>query len=184
MKLFVSLAPPRELHATLTRSFFPLREGVAGARWTKPDQSHFTLRFIGPSDNVPALESACRAAARSVAPFELELRGLGVFPTEGIPQILWAGVGAGGDVLTRLTAGLESGLARAGFPPPDHPFRPHLTLARFTGAPRLPEGFLAAHADRPWFSFRADKIAVMESQPTAFGVKHYTRSAYSLGGPA
>lgn len=184
VKLFVSLSPPREIYTTLTRSFFPLREGVAGARWTKPEQFHFTLRFIGPADNVPALESACRGAARNVDPFELELRGLGVFPTEGPPQILWAGAGAGGETLIRLAADLESRLAQAGFPPPEHPFRPHLTLARFTGAPRLPEGFLAAHADRPWFSFRADKIAVMESQPTAYGVNHYTRSAFSLGGRA
>ncbi|HMU96709.1 MAG TPA: RNA 2',3'-cyclic phosphodiesterase [Elusimicrobiota bacterium] len=181
MKLFVSLAPPRELHTTLTRSFFPLREGVAGARWTKTEQFHFTLRFIGPSDNVPALEVACREAARNAVPFDLELRGLGVFPTDGNPQVLWAGVGAGGDALNRLAADLESRLGRAGFPPAEHPFQPHLTLARFTGAPRLPDGFLAAHADRPWFSFRADKIAVMESQPTAYGVNHYTRSAFFLG---
>ena len=61
--------------------------------WVKPDALHLTLRFIGEvaDEIVPAL---CERLAPpiAVAPFEVEWRGLGMFPSARQPRALWLGV--------------------------------------------------------------------------------------------
>ncbi len=61
--------------------------------WVKPDALHLTLRFIGEvaDEIVPAL---CERLAPpiAVAPFGVEWRGLGMFPSARQPRALWLGV--------------------------------------------------------------------------------------------
>lgn len=120
----------------------PLREAVraledrieaAGARvrWVKPENLHFTLRFLGHIGE-RALEHV-RSAVRSCAgtgSFRITLTGVGAFPSARRPQVIWVGVHDGADGLVNLAERLEEALAARGFPREDRAFTPHLTLAR------------------------------------------------------
>jgi 2'-5' RNA ligase len=122
MRLFVGVWPPADVVAGLAGLDRPDRPGV---RWTTPDQWHVTLRFLGSMEDA---EEGKRALAR-------------VAPVAGPDQpVAVAGpsvVRLGPSVLCIPVAGLEdvaaavvAATAGIGEPPPERPFRGHVTLAR------------------------------------------------------
>jgi 2'-5' RNA ligase len=117
-RLFVAVWPPPDVLALVAD--LP-RPEVAGLRWTRPDQWHVTLRFLGSVEDVDgvlaALSDVDAAAVEAVlgpATGRFGQRVLHV-PVEGLDEVAAAVVAA--------TAGF-------GEPPEDRPFSGHLTLAR------------------------------------------------------
>lgn len=128
MRLFVSISPPASALNALDADLGPTRSVAPhGLRWTRPEQWHLTLAFLGevPDADVPALTSAL-AGAVGEAPMSLRLAGGGCFGD----RVLW--VGLAGDVhALRTLAESAGGAARdVGVAMEDASYRPHLTLAR------------------------------------------------------
>ena len=75
-------------------------------RWTKRDQLHITLVFIGEvSDDRAAQLVEIMRAPISQPPFRFELGGVGAFPPRGAPRALWIGVKSGAEqVIQRAVA--------------------------------------------------------------------------------
>ena len=101
------------------------------ARWVRPEAMHITLKFIGETDSAK-LEAlhAVLATIHSPQPVEMNFRGVGFFPNEHQPRVLWCGVNASPS-LPKLAAEIEHALASLGFPAESREFVPHLTIARF-----------------------------------------------------
>ncbi len=101
-------------------------------QWVEPESIHLTLKFLGaiPEERVSDIRAALARVAGGHSRFTVDVEGLGVFPDVHAPRVLWVGLTAHGDTLTRLAADVETGLAALGFPPEARPFNPHLTLAR------------------------------------------------------
>jgi len=95
-------------------------------------QRHLTLRFFGElsEDRVEDVRGAARAAAAGVSCFDLELEGVGCFPSRGPAKVVWLGCGAGRGALVALAEAISRALEGRGFPGDTRPFSPHLTLAR------------------------------------------------------
>src|SRR6476646_9096736 len=69
----------------------------SGVKWTRPENLHLTLLFLGEVDQLEVV-SICRAVqqrARKHAPFAVDVAGLGAFPNARRPKILWAGIADG-----------------------------------------------------------------------------------------
>jgi 2'-5' RNA ligase len=98
--------------------------------WIKPAALHVTLRFIGEVDEA-VLPALCQQLAPpfAMAPFEVEWRGVGTFPSPRHPRALWLGVVAGGSPLGALEAEVSRRLAGT-IDPEARPLLPHLTLGR------------------------------------------------------
>ena len=98
--------------------------------WVKPAALHVTLRFIGEVAEA-ALPALCQQLAPpfAMAPFEVEWRGVGTFPSPRHPRALWLGVVAGGSPLGALEAEVSRRLAGT-IDPEARPLLPHLTLGR------------------------------------------------------
>ena len=79
---------------------------------------HVTLKFLGGIDDarVPSVSDALRAAVGRHARFEIELGGLGAFPSPTRARVLWAGVVSGEGSLAALAATVDVALAALGFP--------------------------------------------------------------------
>jgi 2'-5' RNA ligase len=152
MRLFVAIDFPDEIKAQLGK----LKAEIPGARWVGHDQMHLTLFFIGETERIQAVKDALSSVKS--APFDLMLSGVGRFPPgdRKPPRVLWAGINSQ-PRLNRLQAGVSAALTAAGFPAEEHPFSPHLTLARLKTERPLPEAaqFLAAHQ-----SFQAGPIPI------------------------
>lgn len=102
----------------------------ANLKPVKPQNIHVTMRFLG---NIsPSMVDSIHEELKQVAfsSFEIELKGVGAFPTLRYPRVVWAGIREGANELNSIFTQLEQRLTRLGFKPETRGFSPHLTLAR------------------------------------------------------
>jgi 2'-5' RNA ligase len=121
-RLFVAAWPPEEVLDLLAA--LP-RPEEAGVRWTRRDQWHVTLRFLGRAD--PDVAGVALAGVRSpvaeavLGPLTARLgRSVVVAPVAG---------------LDALAEAVVASTAAVGEPPDPRPFTGHVTLARLRGRP-------------------------------------------------
>jgi 2'-5' RNA ligase len=170
IRAFIAIELPPAVKDALGGVARMLGEGLprGAVRWTRPEQTHLTLRFLGdtPLDRLTAVRQAMDAAAAQNRPFELRLGGVGCFPNRSRPRVIWVGLAAagGGDSapLLALKTALDEALAPLGWPPEDKPFRAHLTLGRVKDE-RGVRG-VAWAADAPALSLPVTAIHLIESQ--------------------
>jgi 2'-5' RNA ligase len=140
LRLFCAVELPQEIRAQAARHIAALREAAPGVRasWDREEKLHLTLKFFGnvEEDRIPQLADALARAASLTNPFELVLRGTGVFPPSGLPRVLWLGVADPSGQLVKLHRHVEEECADYGFARERKRFHPHLTIARL----RSPEG--------------------------------------------
>ena len=96
MRLFVALEIPGEVRENLAALIGELRPRIPQARWIRPENLHVTLKFIGeaPAEKLGPIRAALAGVPVS-APLAMEFRGLGCFPDEQRPRILWVDAAAG-----------------------------------------------------------------------------------------
>jgi len=133
-RLFISINLTPELLATLTDLQNQLKRQLASQplRWARPEGIHLTLKFLGDTET-DRIEAIVRALGQTVEPhqpFELGIGGLGCFPNQRKPRVLWVGVQDPDEQLRRLTAGVDDAMAGLGWKRENRPYTGHLTLAR------------------------------------------------------
>jgi 2'-5' RNA ligase len=162
IRLFVALDLPPELKTQLAL----LAGGIPGAKWVPAENYHLTLRFIGEVQNWRAQEVDEALAQIRARPFELALKGAGMFEKGGRVQSLWIGTERN-DGLSFLQCKIETALQRIGLEPERRRFAPHVTLARTDkAAPEKLISWVQAHN-----LFRATPIMV----------EHFTLFSSQLG---
>jgi len=126
-RLFVAIDLPDE---TKDQLLALKRDDIPTARWPKREALHLTLHFIG---NIPeGVASAYERVLQEVqAPaFDLTVGGVGQFPIEQRPKVIWAGVDNTPELRTLYEAVGES-LEDEGFNREERRYHPHITLMRF-----------------------------------------------------
>lgn len=179
-RLFLAISLPPAVRDTLASWAEPL----PGVTWTRGEQLHLTLRFLGdvPTDKIDPL--ATRLAQVKVAPFVLPIEGVGTFPPNRPPRVVWIGVGSGHPRLFQLRQRLDDALLAAGLQVDLRVFQPHVTLARSTdGAAAAVSHWLHTHRDvtAPPFRVEAFDLYASELQPT--GAVHTLKQRFPLTDP-
>lgn len=138
MRLFVALELREDVREKVRELIARLRQASRDARWLQPERMHITLKFIGhvASDQLEPIRAAL-APVRSPRPVELRFRGIGFFPNDKRPRVIWCGMEASAN-LAPLTADIERALEPLGIAPESRDFVPHLTLARFSEPQKSP----------------------------------------------
>jgi 2'-5' RNA ligase len=179
MRLFFALQLPDDVRSALRPHVEAAqRIGRESVGFTRVEQLHFTLAFLGETERV---DDAVAAVPALPAAFELSIAGRGAFPGLGRPRVLWLGVGEGAQPLCDLAAALCTGLRESGFKLDDRPFKPHLTLGRVKPrgdklARRALEAVPAAELAR----FTVREIALVQSVLGSGGAKHTPLRTFSL----
>jgi 2'-5' RNA ligase len=122
-------SPAREVMLRLLKQ---LASELSEVRWTQPDQLHLTLKFLGDIDNrsLPEICNQMRSACAGIEAFSASLKGLGAFPKNKPPRVLWVGVEDGTEPLRLMHQRLDSSLGGIGVPSEGRAYSPHLTLGR------------------------------------------------------
>jgi 2'-5' RNA ligase len=159
-------------------------------RPTVPDAppAHLTLKFLGEVDRAIAepLATAVATAVAPLAPFPLELRGVGAFPERERPRVAWVGVGEGREAVRDLARRVDRAATSVGLPMEDRPFVPHTTWMRIRG-PRdiaVAERWLAGGDDRTFGRTTVREVVLFESELRREGVVHHPLHRCPLGGTA
>jgi 2'-5' RNA ligase len=178
LRLFIAVDLPAELRPAVAR----LCQGIGGARWTRPEQLHITLRFLGDTPEEQLDDLRARLRQVRVPQFELAMRGTGVFPPAGTrkpPRVLWLGFDPAEPVqaLKRAVDGVlgpDPETAKRGF-------SPHLTLARFPTRPsRDLDIFLDEHAGFDGGHFGVGNFHLYRSTLRPEGARHEIVESYLL----
>lgn len=187
MRLFVALAIPAAVRDNLAALLKDLRDlslrlGDKRGRWVRPENLHVTLKFVGEAADTK-LEGIRDALAkiRSDAPVDLQFRGLGYFPNEKHPRVLWVGLNASSN-LALLAEDIDRALEPQGVAPEKRAFAPHVTLARFE-PPGLHEKLGAAiqkNSQREFGSFQVRDFHLIESKLRPSGAEYTTLASFPL----
>jgi len=185
VRLFVALEIPAAVRDNLAAQIKELRDlsiRVADKRprWVRPENLHVTLKFIGEVSptKLDAIRSAL-LAIRSDAPVDLKFHGLGFFPNEQHPCVLWAGLDASAN-LTSLAGDIDGALESQEIERERRAFTPHLTLARIE-PPDLHERLRAAiqeNGAREFGSFQTREFHLIESMRKPSGAEYTTLASF------
>jgi RNA 2',3'-cyclic 3'-phosphodiesterase len=147
-----------------------------------PDNLHITLKFLGAVEETRLSDiAAMLAKAADRRAFDVEVRGLGAFPTPTRPRVLWAGT-AVAPAFTELAEAVDRAVGVLGFSPEERGFTPHVTLGRVREprpAPALSSALTAA-ATRLFGTLRVDRLSLMRSDLSPRGARYTELDAWSL----
>jgi 2'-5' RNA ligase len=181
VRVFIAVPLPVELKAKLVVLQQEFRRLPVEATWVHAAGFHITLKFLGEVDSaqIEPIVSCMTETAQRYHPFSLTLSGIGVFPRESSPRVLWVGIQDATGFLKQMQQMLEAQLARAGYPREERPFAPHLTLARLKHVSRRNEFLtgLNAHSKVVLGHLEVDHIELVKSQLSPSGARYSTVKA-------
>ena len=187
MRLFVALEIPVAVRDNLAAQIKELRDLPAPLadkrlRWVRPENLHVTLKFIGEVEaaKLDGIRSALTAIGVG-APVGLDFRGLGFFPAEEYPRVLWAGLKASGN-LPVLARDIDRALEGQGIARDERAFTPHLTLARFEsrGFDEKLRAAIQKNSEREFGAFEAREFHLIQSRLKPSGAEYTSLAAFPL----
>src|SRR4030067_3604204 len=111
-----------------------LAQTGADVKLVETENIHVTMRFLG-DVSVGMVEKIFEEMKKTeFKPFNVQIRGIGVFPNLNNPRVVWAGITEGADQLRDIFNQFEPRLRALGFAPDSKGFSPHLTIARMRSA--------------------------------------------------
>ena len=133
MRLFYAITLSDAIKTALATTAQQLQTQLSSGRWTRRENYHLTLVFLG--EMTPVQTTAAKAVLHSqlFTPFALSFTGLGRF-RKGNRDIWWMGIEQSDDLL-RLYHSLFTAVTQTGFKLEHRTYRPHLTLAREVATP-------------------------------------------------
>ena len=177
-RLFIAAALPASVREQLAALYEPVR----GIVWTRLEQLHLTLRFLGDVE-VSLGETLETALARvRVESFVLPVAGIGSFPPRGTARVLWIGVGHGHPRLHQLRQQIDDALLATGLALDVRFFQPHVTLGRVKEG--VPPGavmqFLKRHREFEAAPFRVAAFQLYASTLHPGGAVHMLKREFAL----
>lgn len=112
-----------------------LRKTGADVKWTRPENIHVTLKFLGEvsEDRIDGISKALDSIAKEYKAFEITLFKLGAFPKLDFPRVVWIGIDENCAVVEEIQAKIENACYNMGFERDKRPYSSHLTIGRVRG---------------------------------------------------
>lgn len=177
LRAFVAIEVPEEIRTRLLAAQRELKAIIPAAMisWTKAENLHLTLRFLGnvATEKISELTSRLRTAVASWGELNLVCRSIGCFPNVQRPRIIWAGVADGRDRLTTLQRTVRDAVRDFAEKPDEARFTGHVTLARVKQISRFETkrlmSFVDEAAQRSFGEWPVREILLLRSQLTSVG---------------
>ena len=171
LRAFIAIEVPEKIRQGLGRIQQKLQVSGLKVRWTHAQGMHLTLKFLGDirREVVPEAARIMREASAGVGRLELTVGGLGSFPKNGPPRIVWVGVSGDIEPLAALAERLEEDARQLGAKGEDRRYVPHLTLGRIQDVPDDFARTLAEMGDPVLGTFQAEGLTLFMSELTPEG---------------
>jgi RNA 2',3'-cyclic 3'-phosphodiesterase len=167
MRLFIAMRLNEQLESHVKELQTKLRQEAAAknAKLSYPKEFHITLKFLGETTKSEKIIAALKKVR--FKPFDFCIKGIGFFPDEKRPRVVWAGIEPG-QPLYELQQQIDKVLAAEGFEK-DSKFHPHITLGRVKFAGKdafsgLKEKFAAKEEDSKEGKKSAENICIKAEQ--------------------
>ncbi len=153
-------------------------------RWVPERNMHFTLAFIGstPEDLEVLVHKAISRTTKECETFNLNLQGLGIFPSPQKPKVLWLGIWKA-EKLIHLRETLAMNLKEYGVSfESEKRFIPHLSIARMKWLKRKEAmtAKLEQYKNQHFQDFKVKRVYYYESILEARGPVYKSLGEYLL----
>jgi 2'-5' RNA ligase len=163
MRVFIAIDLPEDVRSGLAAIERELRQTTNSARWVAAESIHVTLKFVGEVNDKKMASIDEALAGLTWKPFQVTVHGLGFFPGNRSPRVLWAGLQA--PTMEGLAEKIDSRMERFGFEKEKRAYRPHVTMARARHT-RLDADLVTAAAkyiDHDFGTFTVDRCFLYQS---------------------
>jgi 2'-5' RNA ligase len=156
---------------------------IVKAKWTRPEQLHLTLKFLGDTadSELPKILEYLRGIQMS-EPIRLATGGVVCFPPHGPIRIVAAALEDEAGNCAKLQAEIDQACYLAGFPIEGRRWTPHVTLARVKDRVGASVRSAAAEAGTGLAECRCeiDAFAIIESRLDRDGPTYARIASFSL----
>jgi 2'-5' RNA ligase len=132
-RTFFAIPIPDEIKVRLNSIQEQLKTQTLGdILWTKSEQMHLTLHFLGDvrADRVKEIASEIQTLIERIPSFRISLSRIGCFSSHGKPTIVWMGIEEGLRELEEVNRVMGGGLIKLGVKIEEREYHPHVTLGR------------------------------------------------------
>jgi 2'-5' RNA ligase len=155
----------------------------ADVKLVETENIHVTMRFLG--DITSGMVDKIFEEMKNVqfVPFNVQLKGVGVFPSLSYPRVVWAGITEGTNELQSIFDQLELRLRGLGFAADEHGFSPHLTIARVRSGRNKAQlaDFVKQNTDLDFGTIKADCLRLKKSVLSPKGPTYSTLREFCPG---
>jgi 2'-5' RNA ligase len=181
-RLFVAISLPDAVTDEVEKAQRQLRDAFPGklVRWTKREQFHLTLKFLGdvPESRVPELVSSLRESCMPFSELPLRAERIGFFPDARFPRVMWVGVHDENNVLSQLQSAIEDAVKGFTAERPEKRFTGHVTLGRIPNIQRRETEALAkltsGMSGQFFGQWVTDKVELIRSELSSSGSRYTT----------
>ena len=186
MRAFIAIQVPDDIrqYARMLRN--ELGRARPDIKWVEYQNYHLTVKFLGEVENknTAELKRNLKLAAEAVPAFNLSAGGIGFFPNQVHPKVMWMGIKGEIEKAEFLGDRVDAYLSTMGFEP-DQDHQPHLTLGRIRSENNMKE-MLKLLEKLPGKdklrSFRIENFQLMQSILEASGPQYTVLDTYKLNG--
>ncbi|MBN1626786.1 MAG: RNA 2',3'-cyclic phosphodiesterase [Deltaproteobacteria bacterium] len=169
IRAFLAFELPPEIREKVRQVSEELKGLKMDVRWVRPENIHLTVVFLGNvrEGDISAMAREIEHVSCGFHPFELCLKGIGVFPESRRPRVLWVGYEGDIERMAVLREVLYERLMPFEIKDEKRQFRPHLTLGRFRNPGRrstLPDDVIKQYEGLSSASFKASELVLFKSE--------------------
>jgi len=112
-----------------------IRKTGANVKLVKPENMHLTLKFLGDTNEelIDEIEKIMKESVEGIEPFNIQLKGTGVFPNPNYIKVIWIGI-QNGEQIIPIAQKIDEKISKLGFKKEKRKFSPHLTIGRVKSA--------------------------------------------------
>lgn len=173
IRTFIGTPLPEKIKEQVRSVVGELKQIGAKVVWTRLENLHLTLKFLGDTslEQLDKVKRSLQEAAEPMTSFRVSLKGLGGFPNEKKPRILWMAVEEGEAELKKLFYTLEREVVLLGIKEEKNEFVPHLTLGRIKFPKTNPEleEKIVQEKERLFGSWNISQFSLYQSTLTSEG---------------
>lgn len=178
MRCFLAIGLPPDLCRQLEAVVRDAKGLGLAASFSKPEQLHLTLLFLGEKDEEQVQRIQTAISQLKFPPFKLAVQAAGFFPDDHRINVFWAGAESkGGELL-----GLHQEVCKLLGLAPETRFSGHVTLARIK-APRNLDGLRRLKQSletRVFGEFTVEKVVLKKSTLTPEGAVYEDLNTFPL----
>jgi len=190
LRLFIAIQIPEHIKVELAAAQAEVRRLLPerGVTWTKPEQFHLTLKFLGhvEAQRVADLTRQLKGACRGYAPLHLAAERVGAFPDVRFPRVIWVGLKDDSGKLEQLQAAIAATSRDYTREPSADNFSGHATLGRAKRLNRRETqalvDWLALKAESSFGNWTATEVELMCSELSSAGAMHTCLERFPLAG--
>lgn len=184
IRCFIAVKLPEGIRRSIADLIAWLRNTGTGVAWVPADNIHLTLKFLGNTDQalIPQIKHGISKKLSLCSPFYIKIVGVGCFPSEKHPKVLWLGL-KNTEVLGSISKEIDALVTGYGFPPEDRPYSPHLTIGRVRSQKGNAEMLrrFAEFREADFGELEVRSIHIMKSELKPAGAKYTSLAEIPIG---